>query len=78
MPGPGREERFFGRRGFNQHVGKYSLFSHYAAASRSLRMTGKERLPNLETFIRKNPESAHMTDIGLPGMKDNKVFLIQI
>jgi hypothetical protein len=44
--------RFFGRRGFNQHVAKYFLSNHQPAASRSLRMTYKGLLPNTETIVK--------------------------
>ncbi len=37
----GVNRRFFGRRSFNQHMGKYFFFSCIFTASRSLRMTGK-------------------------------------
>jgi hypothetical protein len=46
------EARFFGRRGFNQHVGKYFLSKHQTVSSRSLRMTRKELLPNTEAIVK--------------------------
>jgi hypothetical protein len=46
------EVRFFGRSGFNQHVGKYFLSTPSTSAGRSLRMTCKGLIPNIEAIVK--------------------------
>ena len=55
-----REKRFFGRRGFNQPIGKYVLFRHQTTASRSLRMTCKNQLSDHDAGSKIHPQSSQV------------------